>query len=324
MPILDIGYRKWDGPRSPAWTRALVVAATGVSLVWQGNWTKRLLILLVMPSIIVGIMVGLFEQNLNSNVGRNVLLSAQQGEVRQILEAQGLAVDEIRDDPRKARRFVWTYLLFQLFRYPQAFGMILLLGLVTPKLISYDLSSRAYLLYLSRPLTPLEYVFGKAGVLYTLITLIAAVPALAIYVMGLFLSTDGNAFQQTWGIPLRILLATVCLILPTSAVALALSSLTRESRYASFAWFAMWLAGHIAYVSVLQAELMNQNDSVFLRSYSNLIYLSPYEFLAYLQRKVFGLLPESTPILMPFLVAGVVTVVGYGVAYWRVARTLKS
>lgn len=328
MPILDIGYRNWDGPRSPSWTRCLVVASTGISLVWQGTWTKRLIILLVFPSIVAGVLVGAFEQTIaDQSTRRSIRFLERSPQAQEAMLNAGLDFETIKRDPEQARHFAWSYLLFSLFRYPQAFGMILLLGIVAPRLISYDLRTRAYLLYLSRPLTAWEYVVGKAGVLYFLIALLAAVPALGIYAFGLILSKNTGAFMQTWDIPLRIIVATILLVLPTSAIALALSSMTRESRYASFAWFSLWLVGQVTYFALRTAQTINQPRASLAEqsqlAYGYMMYFSPYELLGYLQKKVFGLLPDHTPVWQPFLFVAVVTILGYSIAYWRVARTLK-
>ncbi len=80
-----------------------------------------------------------------------------------------------------------------------------MVGLVAPRLISFDLRSRGYLLYLSRPLTPGEYVMGKAGVLCVSAFLHRHTASLAIYVAGLCLSTDPGAIWMTWDIPFRII-----------------------------------------------------------------------------------------------------------------------
>jgi len=328
MPILDIGYRNWHGPRLPAWTRSWMVASTGVSLVWRGAWIRRLLILLTFPSAVVGIMVGTFEQTLTEQSTYAAIEAIERSRpARNVIESAGLDIDEVKSDPQKARHFVWSYLLFSLFRYPQAFGMILLVGLVAPRLISFDMRSRGYLLYLSRPLTPAEYVMGKAGVLYVMVLLVATLPAMAIYLVGLFLSTNSWAILETWDIPLRILAASIVLILPTSAIALALSSLTQESRYAGFVWFALWLFGHVAYQALWAAERVQMGvDQIPFNSlaYNRFIYFSPYELLGYLQKKVFGLLPSDAPIGLPLAVIVVITVLGYGTAYWRVSRTLRA
>ncbi|MBX3421464.1 MAG: ABC transporter permease subunit [Pirellulaceae bacterium] len=328
MPILDIGYRSWQGERRPAWTRAWVVASTGVSLVWRGAWFRRLLILLTFPSLIAAILVGTFEQTLSNSSTRDAWRFLDEfPRARQAALNAGLDMAEVRSDPQIARHFVWTYVLFSLFRYPQAFGMILLVGLVAPRLISYDIRSRGYLLYLSRPLTPAEYVLGKAGILYVIVFLVATLPALAIYLMGLFLSTNSWALFETWDIPLRILGASLVLILPTSAIALALSALVAESRYAGFIWFALWLLGQVVFQAFWVSERLPQwaaGTRVVDEAYSRFIYFSPYELLGYMQKMVFGLLPGDAPLWLPLLAIVAITLVGYWTAYWRVSRMLKS
>ena len=317
------------------------MTSTGISLVWKGTWIRRLLVLLTFPSMAAAIMVGIFEQYLSEPTAQQAISifeeSPQAQSMNRMLENSGLDIDEVKGDPQKARHFVWSYVLFSLFRYPQAFGMILLVGLVAPRLISFDMRSRGYLLYLSRPLTSAEYVLGKAGVLFILVFLVATVPALVIYLLGLFLSTNSWAIWDTWDIPVRILFASIILILPTSAIALALSSLTQESRYAGFAWFSIWLLGHVAYQSLWAANAIQSGGGRMGRrgnrerdlqyweeTASQFMYLSPYELLGHLQKKAFGLLASDAPLLLPILVVLGITILGYWVAYWRVSRMLKQ
>ena len=84
---------------------------------------------------------------------------------------------------------IWSLLLMAFFRYPQGLLMVLLVGMIAPSLISLDLRSRAFLLYFSRPITPLEYVFGKALVIWTYLAAVTTLPALVLYVLGVLLVT---------------------------------------------------------------------------------------------------------------------------------------
>jgi len=61
------------------------------------------------------------------------------------------------------------------------------------------------------------------------------------------LSSDLSVLADTWDLPLRILLASLIFIIPAVSVALMFSSLTSESRFAAFAWFAFWGLGFIAW-----------------------------------------------------------------------------
>jgi ABC-2 type transport system permease protein len=329
MPILDVGYRFWQGPRTARWTRWLVLAETSIRLVWRNAWLKRILLFMATPALIVGIFVGLFEQTIERSSTQDTMRSLLRSPpARRAADRAGIDSVNWSDDPAIARHFAWSYLLFMLFRYPQAFGMILILGLVAPRLISYDLRSKAYLLYLSRPLSPREYIAGKAAVIYFLLFLVAAVPSLVIYLAGLFLSTDSSALMQTWDIPLRIIAATLVLMIPTTAVALALSALTQESRYAGFAWFAFWIIGAVSYQVLwfaAQARLGERPRRMeFLGEYNPWMLFSPYDTLGYLQMQIFGLTRGEAWEWGPWIVAAIVSLLGYGIAYQRVARMLRA
>ena len=101
------------------------------------------------------------------------------------------------------------------------------------------------------------------------------------------------------------MIASVVLMLPTSALALCLSSLTQESRYAGFAWFAIWILGWFTYVAVSSAEASTSStnftdalelkDSIALRQVrgktdreSVWTHLSLYHTLGRVQSWVFG------------------------------------
>ncbi len=108
--------------------------------------------------------------------------------------------------------------------------MVMLVGLIAPGQIAKDVQSKAFLLYFSRPLSRIEYISGKFLVLGGYLFLISAVPALTLYVLAILLSPPEMAvIGSTWDLPFRILLASVVLILPTVALALAFSSMTSKA-----------------------------------------------------------------------------------------------
>ncbi|MFN9988585.1 MAG: hypothetical protein ACK52S_23805, partial [Pirellula sp.] len=73
MPILDVGYRNWEGQRTPRWTRAAIVASTGIHLVWQGTWLKRVLLFMVVPAAVAAFIVGTFEQTIERPEAQSAL-----------------------------------------------------------------------------------------------------------------------------------------------------------------------------------------------------------------------------------------------------------
>ena len=81
-------------------------------------------------------------------------------------------------------------------------------------------------------------------------------PALALWALGVLVSPSVWVAVATWDLPLKIILASLTLAVPTVLMALAYSSLTAESRIASFAWFATWAACWIAHTALTTADLV--------------------------------------------------------------------
>jgi uncharacterized membrane protein YjjB (DUF3815 family) len=134
--------------------------------------------------------------------------------------------------------------------------------------------------------------------------------------------------MHTWDIPLRILLATLVLMIPTTAIALAMSALTQESRYAGFAWFAFWIIGAVSYQVLWFADQARRGERPqrmeYLGDYNSWMLFSPYETLGYMQMQIFGLTQGEPFVWGPWIVAGVISILGYIIAHRRVARMLKA
>jgi len=275
------------------------------------------------PASVAIVGVGIFEQGTKDETYRRMFNQFLAGRMRgpSRMDRNRPPEREVIVELLTQRHLAWSHVLLWYFRYPQALWLVAIVGLVAPRLISYDLRSRGYLLYLSRPLSPAGYVFGKACVLFFLLAMITTVPALCIYSAGLLLSNDMSSFLQTWDLPFRILLSTAVLVLPTTAVALAFSSMTQESRFAAFAWFAIWIVGWVTYLVLTGSAMLKESDVEALQQ--RWLLVSPYHVLGHLQREIFGLVPDSEHQIAPWIICGVATVLGFSVAHWRVARMLK-
>ncbi len=233
-----------------------------------------------------------------------------------------------RGDTEQTRSIVWAWLLMTFFRYPQALLILFLLGTITPSLISRDLRSRAFLLYFSRPIGKLEYIFGKLCIPIAFIVGVTTLPALALYVFAIGVSPDLSVFWSTWDIPFRIMAATVALVIPTASLALMLSSLTHESRFASFAWFAIWALGHGAWMAVLFAAAIQIGEPPFhpdvLNSslVQNWSVLSLYNNLGDIQSWIFGF-GEFADVWRGILALAILTVFSLIILYRRVSAPIQ-
>lgn len=270
MPLHDVGYRPWHGERRGPLSAILVIAATGIRLAWSSRWLRRAVFFAWSPAILFAGSFFAFEQAVDegrlgamrtsARMGRNLDGIGILGAV--IAEALGETVDPAdrhggpEAEVYRTRRAVWSRLLLFFMRAPQAILLAIVVGLVAPTLVSRDLRARAWLIYFTRPVGKFEYVAGKLLILALLVAAITMLPGIVLWGMGVAVSPSVWVALATWDLPLRIMAASAALAVPTVLLALAFSSLTAESRIASFAWFATWIACWVAHASLSTADLI--------------------------------------------------------------------
>ena len=353
MPQHEVGYRPWTGQFTSQAGRWWIIADTGFRLVFKSNWVRRLLFLAWLPIFYWGAIFfavenpemftasvrppanqidgGIMEQldKIKHAALRNK--RARQNSIRRILQVipGGKVVAEklTSDDPDVQRHAIWSFLLMTFFRYPQAIMIIFLLGFISPGLISRDFRSRAFLLYFSRPIGRIEYILGKIAVPSAYLMLVTTFPALILYVLGVSMSPDLSVVAVTWDIPLRILCASAILIIPCAALSLMLSSLTQESRFASFAWFAVWVLGTGAWLAVwfgaaVRANARNMYQLLEDPSVSRWSFLSLYNNLGSAQSWIFGLdtFENALPALLILIF---IAVLSFVVLFRRVSAPVR-
>jgi len=331
MPLHDVGYRGWHGTKSWRWSRWWVVALVGIRLAFRSSWLSRTLAFSWIPAIMIGAGFFAYEQSivnpqLRAGIANLVLISSGNSELAR----------NVMRSPESVRHEVWSSLVLVFFRYPQAIVMLITVGIVAPKLISYDLRNRGYLLYFSRPIRIWEYMLGKSLVLWFFLALITTIPALSLYVVGVLLSPELNVIGLTWDILPRILAASCVLLLPTAAVALACSAMTIESRYAAFSWFALWIVGWVSYSILSFGERFAEGSAPLPRPrrrgalievidfQSRWEILSPYHLLGRVQQWVFGMYPEERAIWPYLLVLSTVTLVSMWFVHYKLRSRLQA
>ena len=213
------------------------------------------------------------------------------------------------------RHIFWSSLLLILFRRSQPFLLIPIVAVIAPPMISQDFRSRAFLLYFSRPLTRVQYMLGKAATVSLYLLCVTMFPALLLYFVGILLSPDISVLYYTWDLPLRVILASLMIVIPCTALALMLSSLTTESRYASFAWFAIWIFGHLTYVVI--RSVASPGDSSMVQS------LSLFETFNDLSSWILDPKLGVTQVETRFILLAVMTVVCTAVLYRRVSAPMQ-
>lgn len=319
MPIHDLGYRGWKEELASPWTRWLVIARAGIRRAWQSTWLKRMMFFAWLPAIWFGAGFFFWEHSLMNKEMREGLeiFIPQSAE-----PLRGLTRGLESTDDVVARHSVWSWLLYTFLRYPQGGIMALMVGIIAPPLISQDVRSRAFLLYFSRPVTRWQYALGKLATVWFYLLMISALPALVLYVLGVLLSPSANVVFDTWDLPLRIVAASAVLMIPTASLALCMSSMTQESRYAGFGWFAVWILGWFTYQVMVNIEFerLRGNYSAVQEKWSP---VSFYHALGQVQGWVFGFV-NFDQIKIPALTLIVITVVSTMILFRRISAPMRA
>jgi ABC-2 type transport system permease protein len=230
MPIFDQGYKHWKGALNGHAWRWLAISRHGLRTQLKGRYIRLLLVLAMMPALVlVSVLAawGLFEQGVLSSDLMTMLRNLGVGE-----------------NPQAFRKAFWTLAYSFFFRIELGFIM-LLVTLAGPNLISLDLRFNALPLYLSRPVTRLDYFFGKLGVIGGLVAAVAVLPAVAAYVLGVCFSLDFGVVGDTWRLLPASILYGMLIVFSAGTLMLALSSLSRRSLYVGLTWVGMFLIGWV-------------------------------------------------------------------------------
>lgn len=367
MPLHDVGYRPWRGRRRGPWSAAVAIATTGIRLAWTSRWLRRAVFFAWSPALFFAASFFAFEQAIDE--GR--IASLQERAVRgSNLDGIGLLGTILADTLGKSdaanphltreaevaatRRLVWSRLLLAFMRAPQAVLLAIVVGLVAPTLISRDLRAKAWLVYFTRPLGGIHYIVGKIVVLSTVVAAVTVLPALALWFAGVLVSPSGWVITETWDLPLKIVAGSVALAIPTVLLALAYSSLTAESRIATFAWFATWAACWIAHSSLATADFVAAMDAHAAAvadgaeadedgwrppprrvnwvaraagidtTIDRWSWLSPYHAVGVIQAWIFGVETRPQAVLPPAIALVTVSLASILVLAWRVAAPLRA
>jgi ABC-2 type transport system permease protein len=230
MPIFDQGYQHWDGALAAQPWRWLAVTRHGVRVGLSGRVMKLLVFVAWLPALILALLLCLWG-----------LVEQQSLLVAPLAPAfQGLGGSSLLAEPRAFRTEIWTLFYSYFLSFQLSYAMILLL-VVGPSLISQDLRFNALPLYLSRPLRRIDYFLGKLGVVAAFLCLVIVVPSFLAYFLGVLFSLDATVIRDTFRIPLACAAYGLVISVSAGTLMLALSSISRSSRYVALFWLCVWL-----------------------------------------------------------------------------------
>jgi ABC-2 type transport system permease protein len=211
MPIHDQTYRRYAGQRQPDGQAWKVIASTGIRTIIRKRLFLGLLLLAWIPFVGGAVMV-----YLNANFPQFTLLSMTAQRFREFLDTQGFFVFVIT---------VWA----------------------GAGLIADDKRANALQLYLSKPLTRLEYVIGKLVVLAVFLLLVTWVPALLLLLLQVAFTGSFTFLRENLYLFPAVTLFSFVQVLLASLMMLALSSMSKSSRYVAILYAGIYFFSHAVY-----------------------------------------------------------------------------
>lgn len=218
MPIHDQGYRRYGGSRSPRGRAWAVIAKTGIRARLGQKAFLGLLFVSWLPFFVRAVQI-----YAAANLPQAAFLEPTPEMFRQFLEQQEIFV-------------------FFLTVYGGA------------GLIAHDRRANALQIYLSKPMTRAEYVFGKLAILMTWLLLVTWVPAIVLLLVQVAFAGNFVFFTANVYLFPAVTLFAFLQVVTVSSAMLALSSLSTSSRYvgilyAALLFFSQALFGVLRFVT---------------------------------------------------------------------------
>lgn len=261
MPLFQIGYRRYQGTRTSHALRWLPITRSGVTIAWRSKLLRRLVFVSFLPFLYFGWVF--FVIGRITDPGTDP--SAPFYELAREILGRDL-VRQLHEDPAAIRSAVWTVVFAYFGTYFQLWMAGLVAAVVGPPLVANDLRTRAFLIYFSRPLSRLDYVIGKAGVLVVLLSAVTLLPSLVLYVLSILFSPSFETVLQTLPVAGNIVLASLATAIPVALFLLLLSSLTQRPRFATLAWIVLCVFGPLTHLILSETRGLQDNGWTFLLS----------------------------------------------------------
>jgi len=211
MPIYDLSYRQWSGVWTSHPYRWWVITRQGINILGRKRRFLVLMILSALPFLVRCVML-----YLSTVLGRIPLLT---------INAK----------------------FFEDFLSQQMFFVFIIAIYAGAGLIANDLKANALQIYFSKPITRRDYVMGKLGVLFFFLALPTLVPGMLLFFLAVLFKSDAGFLEQNYWVPASVLGYSLLIIATYSVVMLAVSSLSKSSRFAGIVFAALFFFSRIFY-----------------------------------------------------------------------------
>jgi len=222
---LGVAYRRW------------VIVSTGLRQLMRTRFFKILLFLAWTAGVFMAVAGFIFTQSLASG-GWLESWAASLGPKPQAVVSAFCAMVLLYPDICIGGLFTsvfWWHSFIGLFL------CLVALSSVVPNLITRDRASNALTIYLSRPLTTVDYLLGKLGIIVGIILLLWTGPLIFGWLLSMAFAPGSDfLFYSLSPLGRALLFNFICLV-TLAAVALGVSSLGKTSRTVVPLWMGIWI-----------------------------------------------------------------------------------
>jgi ABC-2 type transport system permease protein len=246
MPIHDQGYRRYGGDRARTGSGWMVIARAGLRTFFAKRAFLGLLLASWLPFFVRSVQI-----YAAANLPQAQFLAPTAETFRQFLDQQEIFVF-----------FLTVY--------------------VGAGLIANDRRANALQIYLSKPLTRAEYVFGKLAILMTFLLFVTWLPAILLLIVQIVFAGNFTFFRNNAFLFPAITVFCALEVVVVSTAMLALSSLSKSSRYVGILYAAVIFFSSAMY-GVLTAVTRNSalswiSFSASLAQVGNVIFRQPLKY----------------------------------------------
>jgi ABC-2 type transport system permease protein len=246
MPIHDQGYRRYGGSRAPRGQAWSVITRAGLRTMLAKRMFLGLLLVAWFPFFVRAVQI-----YAAANLPQAAFLKPTAETFRQFLDQQSIFVF-----------FVTVY--------------------VGAGLIANDRRANALQIYLSKPLTRAEYVFGKLAILIAFLLAVTWAPAMVLLLVQIAFAGNFTFLQNNLFLFPAITVFAAVQVITVASTMLALSSLSKSARYVAIL-YAMVLFFTSAIYGVLYAVTRSSSFSWIslsanLEQVGNIIFRMPAKY----------------------------------------------
>lgn len=238
--------------------RRLTIVMTGLRQVCSTRFFRILLVVAWLGGLFLAAGGYVFSQSVASG-GWLETLAAKFGPRPEAVMAAATAIVMLYPDIVVHGVFTllfWTHSLL---------GLVLSLFALTaivPRLITRDRASNALIVYLARPLTTVDYLIGKLGIIAGVLSLVWTGPLLFGWLLSILFASTSDFFIYSLSPLGRGLAFNAIALVSLATIALGVSAVSRTSRNTIVVWLALSLVMWVVSLPPRQAQWLKRASFV--------------------------------------------------------------